>query len=220
MNITNQLKTNNDIFKKSFEYLILRLCQEYCKENCIKAFNDATQIERFNRINNISLPKVWVYPFFISFSNRYLPSLFELFGNFHYSNDFGYISKRAIFEDVEYFSEYFSIDYDSVFLKITNSTIESQIRKIKSSSVTIENELYSFDSLLVNKESGGVSLLFESIDSGIITMMKATLGQFINLSEYKLRDNSEKYRMKMGLADTEEITIITPDIDSKRKEYI
>lgn len=218
MNVTNLLKTNDELFKLSFEYLMLRLCQEYCKENFIEELGDTTQIDRFNRINNITLIKVLVYPFFISFSNGHLHSLFELFGGFHYSKDFGYISKRVITQDIENekFSNYFSIDYNSITLKNSHSTIESQIREIKSSSIDIQPTIILFDALSVDKEKGGESLLFKAIDSGINAMMKATFGQFINLSEYQLKVSCEKYSRKMEVRN---IGKISPEIDSKRKEY-
>lgn len=218
MNVTAYLKTNDDLFKKSFEYLVLRLCQEYCKENSIEGLDNTNQIDRFNRINNITLIKVLVYPFFISFSNGHLHSLFELFGSFHYSKDFGYISKRVITKDVdgESFSNYFSIDYDSVTLKNTHSTIESQIQEIKSSSIDIQSTIISFDALSVDKEKGGESFLFKAIDSGINAMMEATFGQFINLSEYRLKVSCEKYSRKMEVRN---IGRISEEIDSKRKEY-
>ena len=218
MNVTNLLKTNDELFKLSFEYLILRLCQEYCKENSIEGLDGATQIDRFNRINNITLIKVLVYPFFISFSNGHLHSLFELFGSFHYSKDFGYISKRAITKDVddENFSNYFSIDYDNIKIKSTHSTIESQIQEIKSSSINIQSTIISFDGLYVDNEKGEESIIFKAIDSGINAMMKATFGQFVNLSEFRLRVSCEKYSRKM---EVRSISEISQDIDRKRKEY-
>lgn len=218
MNVTNLLKTNDELFKLSFEYLILRLCQEYCKENSIEGLDDTTQIDRFNRVNNITLIKVLVYPFFISFSNGHLHSLFELFGSFHYSKDFGYISQRAITKDVddETFSDYFSIDYDNIKIKNTLSTIESQIQVIKTSSITVHSTIISFDRLYVDNEKGGLSLLYKAIDSGINAMMEATFNQFINQSEYQLKVNCEKYSLKMGVRS---IGKISQEIDRKRKNY-
>lgn len=219
MNVTKQLRTNEDIFKLSFEYLILRIAQEWCEENSIREDreNSKTQVEEFNRLNNITMIKVLIYPFFITFSNGHLHSLFKLFGNFIYSEKFGYLSNRALAYDLEEdFLDYFSVDYERIDLKKTNESFVQQIDKIKSTKVEVDDKVYVFSKLKVNKEGGdGESEIFTAIDSGIDALMD-TYRKFFNLSEYQLRLSSLKYSIKLEVGS---IRTISSEIEEKRKGY-
>ena len=185
----NELKDLNfveksGILQTSVEYLIVKICENYCEVKNIGSIKD------FNRENNISIIKAVVFPFFISTSNGHYEALYSLFGKFRYSENFGFISGRVLSEllvstilKIETKTKITSEESD--FHKLSNDILQKKF--------TIYGDVIPFKDIKIYKDNKEMNELHHAIDSGINTLLRITSLNFFNYSEAELRESSNKY---------------------------